>query len=247
MKKALIYSLMLALALSLAACGQPKQDPHSEPDPAPAAMSTPDPAATSTPADISTPEPSQVQTPEPLTEKITTAPTESEDPQEVSEVQLFTDCNETVYATGTVNIRASYTADSNKLGSLTRGQSITRTGVGVNDADGWSRVQLADGSEAYISNKYLSVTKPSTQQSGGQQQSGGSGGQTQQSGQTSKPSGGTQQSQEQGTVSNPNDPYAGMTSAERRQALLDQQGGSGGNTQWTDEEKAEIGKILNGG
>ena len=39
------------------------------------------------------------------------------------QVQLFEDCNETVYATGTVNIRASYTADSEKLGSLNKGDT----------------------------------------------------------------------------------------------------------------------------
>lgn len=78
------------------------------------------------------------------------------------EVQLFTDVEETVYATGTVNIRASYTADSEKLGSLSRGQSVTRTGTSIQgtEAEGWSRVQLSDGSTAYISNKYLSTTKP---------------------------------------------------------------------------------------
>ena len=81
------------------------------------------------------------------------------------EVQLFTDVEETVYATGTVNIRASYTADSEKLGSLSRGQSVTRTGTSIQgtEAEGWSRVQLSDGSTAYISNKYLSTTKPEVQ------------------------------------------------------------------------------------
>ncbi len=48
MKKALIYSLSLALILSLAACGQ--QEPQQENTP-------PDPAVTSTQPDISTPEP----------------------------------------------------------------------------------------------------------------------------------------------------------------------------------------------
>ena len=63
-----------------------------------------------------------------------------------------TDCNETVYATGTVNIRASYTAESDKLGSLSTGDSVTRTGTSVagTEADGWSRVQLSDGTTAYI-------------------------------------------------------------------------------------------------
>lgn len=77
-------------------------------------------------------------------------------------VQLFTDVEETVYATGTVNIRSSWSAESDKLGSLGRGQSVTRTGTSIQgtEAEGWSRVQLSDGSTAYISNKYISTTKP---------------------------------------------------------------------------------------
>lgn len=113
------------------------------------------------------------------------------------EVQLFTDCNETVYATGTVNIRASYTADSEKLGSLNKGDSTTRTGTAIagTEAEGWSRIQLSDGTTAYISNQYLSTTKPVVQQ---QQTSGGGQQQTQQptqsdSQQQPQPSGGQSQ------------------------------------------------------
>lgn len=78
------------------------------------------------------------------------------------EVQLFTDVEETVYATGTVNIRSSWSSESEKLGSLSRGQSVTRTGTSIQgtEAEGWSRVSLSDGTTAYISNKYLSTTKP---------------------------------------------------------------------------------------
>ena len=95
------------------------------------------------------------------------------------QVQLFEDCNETVYATGTVNIRASYTADSEKLGSLNKGNSVTRTGTAITgtEAEGWSRIQLSDGTTAYISNQYISTTKPVVQQ---QQTSGGGQQQTQQ-------------------------------------------------------------------
>lgn len=78
----------------------------------------------------------------------------------------FTEVDETVYATGTVNIRAGYSADSDKLGSLSTGSSVTRTGIGTEDADGWSRVSLSDGTVAYISSQYLSTTKPSTPSGG---------------------------------------------------------------------------------
>lgn len=94
-------------------------------------------------------------------------PMESED-----KTNLFTEVNETVYATGTVNIRDSYNADSEKLGSLNRGQSITRTGTGTGDADGWSKVEF-NGQTAYISSQYLSTTKPSTPTGGQSTPSGG--------------------------------------------------------------------------
>lgn len=80
-------------------------------------------------------------------------------------IQLFVECNEVVYAVDQVNIRASYTVNSNKLGSLTRGQSITRIGNGIQgtEAEGWSKVQLSDGTIAYMVSSYLSTTKPTTQ------------------------------------------------------------------------------------
>ncbi len=93
---------------------------------------------------------------------------------EVQEVVLFTDCNETVYATSTVNIRESWSADSDRLGSLAKGESVTRTGLSIEgtEAEGWSRVKLSDGTVAFISTKYLTTTKPAVQQ---QKPSGGSG------------------------------------------------------------------------
>ena len=220
MKKALIYALALALAVSLTACGQPKTEQPTDPAP-----------STSAPEPIATPEPIKDTTPEPEPEQTPAAPVETEDTQppeeteseevesQVEEVQLFTDCNETVYATGTVNIRASYTADSEKLGSLNKGNSVTRTGIAIagTEAEGWSRIQLSDGTTAYISSKYLSTTKPVVQQ---QQQ------------QTSKPSGGTTQSKPSGTqqqqTQQPSEHQGDGDSAAdieaRRKAFLDSMG-----------------------
>ena len=84
-------------------------------------------------------------------------------------VELFTEVNETVYATGTVNIRSSWSAESEKLGSLNKGDSVVRTGISIEgaEAEGWSRIQLSDGSTVYVSNKYLSTTKPVVQQPSG--------------------------------------------------------------------------------
>lgn len=176
-QKVLISGLSLLLTFSLAGCGgqqaqQEPQEPKQEVQQS-GAISTEPPA-----------EPLEVK--QEVVPTATVVPSEADPAEEVADheedlteaVQLFEDCNETVYATGTVNIRASYTADSEKLGSLNKGDSVTRTGTSITgtEAEGWSRVELSDGTTAYISSKYLSTTKPVVQQ---QQQ------------QTSKPSGGS--------------------------------------------------------
>ena len=246
MKKALLYALTLALALSLTACGQPKAEQPT--DPAPSTLA-PEPIATPEPIKDTTPEPEPEQTPAAPVETEDTQPPEETEAQEVEsqveQVQLFTDCNETVYATGTVNIRASYTADSNKLGSLSVGQSIVRTGTSIagTEAEGWSRVELSDGTVAYISSKYLSTTKPVVQQ--------------QQQQQTSKPSGGNTTQQQQQQPQQPSEPQGGGDSAAdieaRKQAFLNGMNQmfedhgystSGDDHDWTDEEVEALQKAL---
>lgn len=76
----------------------------------------------------------------------------------------FTDCNETVYATGTVNLRSGPGTDYDKVGSLSAGQSVTRTGIGTGSAEGWSRVQLDDSNIVYVNNNYISTSKPAPRQ-----------------------------------------------------------------------------------
>lgn len=181
--RSLAVALSLALMLGMAGCGgQQAQQELQEPDQGKVQQS--EPASTIPP----------VESMEVKNENDTTIPLadlEDIEPEEADgagifegsgsvEVELFTEVNETVYATGTVNIRASYAADSDKLGSLSVGQSVTRTGTSIagTEAEGWSRVELSDGTTAYISNKYLSTTKPVAQQP------------------TSKPSGGQQQQQQ---------------------------------------------------
>lgn len=118
---------------------------------------------------------------------------EVETPVEAEPTYSFTSVNETVYATTTVNIREGFSADTDKVGSLGRGQSIKRVGIGTGDAEGWSEVEF-NGQTAYISSDYLSLTKPAAQSSGSnsgsQTSQGSSGGQASQS----KPSSGSQSS-----------------------------------------------------
>lgn len=68
----------------------------------------------------------------------------------------FTTTNQTVYATGDVNVRSSYSTSSSALGSLKKGDSVIRIGIGSN---GWSKVTY-NGQTAYISSSLLTTTKP---------------------------------------------------------------------------------------
>lgn len=53
-----------------------------------------------------------------------------------------------------------------KSNTVSWGDSLTRIGKGIEgtDAENWSMIKLDDGSIAYISSKYLSLTKPAAQQ-----------------------------------------------------------------------------------
>ena len=206
--RSLAVALSLALVLGMAGCGgqQAQQEPQ-EPDQGQAQQNEP---TSTTPQFESMEVKNENDTAMPLADLEDIEPEEADgagifEGSGSVEVELFTEVNETVYATGTVNIRASYTADSDKLGSLSVGQSVTRTGTSIagTEAEGWSRVELSDGTTAYISNKYLSTTKPVAQQP--------SGGNTQ-----GKPSGQTQQQQptQQPTQQQPSGQPSGSTDAE---------------------------------
>ena len=158
-------------------------------------------------------------------------------------VDPFTEVNETVYATGTVNLRSGPSTAHDKVGSLNKSDSVTRVGIGTADAEGWSRIQLSDGSIVYVSNKYLSTTKPVVQQQ-----------------QTSKPSGGSTTTQQQtgGTQQqNPSSYGDDLTDEEyleierRLHEQYIQNGGtligSEGEGQLSASEEEYIGTILNGG
>ena len=240
MKKTLIYALALALTLSLTACSQPKAEQPTDPAPS---TSTPEPIAAPEPIKDTTPEPEPEQTPAAPVETEDTQPPEETESQE-DEVQLFTEVNETVYATETVNLRSGPSTAHDKVGSLNKSDSVTRVGIGTAEAEGWSRIQLSDGSTVYVSNKYLSTTKPAPQQqtskpSGGQQ-SKPSGGQQ------SKPSESTQQQQTQQTETPPS---TERPSIRQQLEALESQGYTtgGGNNTYSDAEKEALGKLLNGG
>ena len=175
MKKAIIYGMSLALILSMTACGGSNDNAadNSQDTSTPAVTQ---PVESSTPEITATPEQTTPET-APTPESVSTPAQENTAAPQETDSQ-FTDCSETMYATTTVNVRSSYSTNSDKLGSLTKAQSVTRTGIGTGDAAGWSRIEF-NGKVAYVSSDYLSATKP-------QVSTGSNGGSS--SGQTSKPS-----------------------------------------------------------
>ena len=177
-------ALGLCVILSLSACGGQKatQEPAQEPDQKVVQQTEPAPQLVQVKAET------PIEPVDTVGENVVdeagavdeVAPVE--EVEAVGEVELFTPCEETVYATGEVNIRASWTSSSDKLGSLARGDSVTRIGNSIagTEAEGWSMVKLSDGSIAYIHNNYLSLTKPAPAQApqptDGKGSTGGSGG-----------------------------------------------------------------------
>ena len=253
--RSLAVALSLALVLGMAGCGgqQAQQEPQ-ELDQGKVQQS--EPASTIPP----------VESMEVKNENDTTIPLadlEDIEPEEadgagvfevagnaesdLEEVDPFTEVNETVYATGTVNLRSGPSTAHDKVGSLNKSDSVTRVGIGTADAEGWSRIQLSDGSIVYVSNKYLSTTKPVVQQ---QQTSKPSSGQQSKpsGGQQSKPTESTQQQQTQQTETPPSDD--GWVDPLKRLEELDSLGYTRPNvdgTGYSDAEKEALGKLLNGG
>ena len=216
MKKAIIYGMSLALILSMTACGGSNEN------------------AADKSQETSTPEVSQsVESSTPAPEQTTqTAPETTPTPESVStptqqKEQLFTDCSETMYATTTVNVRSSYSTNSDKLGSLTKAQSVKRTGIGTGAAAGWSRIEF-NGKVAYVSSDYLSATKP-------QVSTGNNGGSS--GGQTSKPSTGGNTSSGGSSSGGSSSGGLGDLASQMQQGRDDMGYSGGGHSGLTDEEK----------
>ena len=88
----------------------------------------------------------------------TTAPETDEDKKDEKEPEelKFKDTKENLYANQSCNLRASWSTDSEKVGYLTKGQAVERTGYADN---GWSRI-LYNGKTVYVASRLLTVEKP---------------------------------------------------------------------------------------
>lgn len=82
---------------------------------------------------------------------------DNKDNNDTTTEPTFKSANDKVYATGDINIRKSYSADSDKIGTLKAGESVTRTGISDN---GWSKVSY-NGGTGYIKTSLLTTEEPS--------------------------------------------------------------------------------------
>lgn len=113
----------------------------------------------STSIQINSPAPVEPETPSqpddsasPNTPTAPSTPNTNQTPKEPN----FKATNDTVYATKSMNVRSSWSKSSSKVGGLSEGQAVTRTGIGDN---GWSRINY-NGGTAYVSTALITTTKP---------------------------------------------------------------------------------------
>ena len=109
-------------------------------------------------------EESSVEETVPMETETTTEETETEVPTETETIEevAITEMDVTMYATTGVNVRESYSAESNKLRTVGIGEAVHVTGQ---TADGsWYRIEDAGVGEGFISAQYLSTEKPVIEQ-----------------------------------------------------------------------------------
>ena len=211
--KYLAFGLSTLLALSLASCGGQQVQEPQEPQQKVQQAEPMNTETTVAPMEVKqevVPVPSETVPEEQPNAQDGDVSSESNTPVEIDPAgELFEAVEggeQMVYVTGTVNIRSTWSTEGEKLGAFNKGQAIVRVGVGIEgtEAEGWSQIKVSDGQAedgteqfklVYVSNKYLSTTKPS---SGGasQQANKPAGSQTQTQAPASKPSGGQQQTQQ---------------------------------------------------
>lgn len=154
MKKKILTTLLITtLALSMTACGTKTAEV---------------PEATETVEVTEVTEVAEVETEVTETEEVTedtevteeTETTEVTEATEVAEVPAFTvtEMSAIKYAKSSVNVRKGPASDYEKLGGLSTNQKVTVTG----QADtGWYRIEY-NGTEGYVSDKYLVDQKVAT-------------------------------------------------------------------------------------
>ncbi len=159
-----LTALLIAAVMSatmLAACGNKVEEPLDNPDVSDVSEDTSsivssDSIVSSLPDETSAPTTSDTEP------EVTTAPenTTQSTPTTTEDDGSFTveDMSTTMYATDSVNVRSGPGADYEKIGRFDKNEAVTVTGRA---STGWYRV-LLDGKTGYVSNAYLTETKPSS-------------------------------------------------------------------------------------
>lgn len=110
----------------------------------------------------------------PDSEAVESVPESEASEPETSEPEFtFTEVSKTLYAVQSVNVRSGPSTDFNKIGSLSTNQEVQV--ISRCNETGWYKFIWTDGSEACVSDKYLSDSKVEVQAS--TNNSGSSGGQ----------------------------------------------------------------------
>ena len=110
------------------------------------------------------------KTQDPSQNEQTDQPTQSEPqeptnpkPEQPTEPEVtITDMNATMYTTSNLNVRESYSTQSERIGYLNKDDSVTVIGRSSN---GWYKVRLSNGIEGFVSGEYLTTEKPNTNKS----------------------------------------------------------------------------------
>ena len=145
-KRVLTLLLGLALMLTVVACGNKETGKRND--------------------DKKTQETVQVETENDIEEE-ENVKEDTEKEAEISEDAIRTESNNTqtvepvvekvtMYAKSSVNVRSGAGTSNTKVGSLTKGQEVTKVG----EENGWSKIEF-NGTVGYVSSKYLSTEKVS--------------------------------------------------------------------------------------
>ena len=159
---ALLLALMMSMSM-LAACGQVEDEPIDSPEATVGPLVTDAPETTAAPATTTEPvtEPPITTPPETTTAATTTTSSiTTEATTKKSSKNDFTveEMSATMYTTMSLNVRKGPSVDFGKLGALAEGDEIKVTGRA---STGWYRIEFK-GSVGYVSNLYVSSTKPSS-------------------------------------------------------------------------------------
>lgn len=151
-KKLLVVLLGLVLMLAVIACGNNKTSKKSDDKKAQETVQGKTENDIEEEGNVKEDTEKEVETSGDATQTETSSSTDNSNAQSVEpSVEKVT-----MYAKSSVNVRSGAGASNTKVGSLTKGQEVTKVG----EENGWSKIEF-NGTVGYVSSKYLSTEKVS--------------------------------------------------------------------------------------